>query len=78
MIAALAMTDESWNEKGSRMLVNQFIATAKTRHHNKLMDDKIKAAELQNDNSVLLELLKEKQKQAMRSAKQKQALLNEK
>jgi DNA primase len=78
MIAALAMTDESWNEKGSRMLVNQFIATAKTRHHSKLMDDKIKAAELQNDHSVLFELLKEKQKQAMRSAKQKQALLNEK
>jgi hypothetical protein len=42
------------------------------------MDDKIKAAELQNDHTVLFKLLKEKQKQAMRSAKQKQALLNEK
>jgi DNA primase len=78
MIAALAMTDESWNDKGCRMLINQFIETAQRQHQNKLMDDKIKAAELQNDHTVLFKLLKEKQKQAMRSAKQKQALLNEK
>ncbi len=78
MIAALAITDESWSDKGCRLLINQFIETAQRQHQNKLMDDKIKAAELQKDNTVLFQLLKEKQKQAMRSAKQKQALLNEK
>jgi DNA primase len=75
-IAALAMTDESWHDKGCRMLMNQFIETVQKRRHNKLMDDKIKAAELQNDHTALVKLLKEKQRQAMRSAKQKQALLN--
>jgi len=78
VIAALAMTEESWDRKGCRMLLNQFIETVQKRHHNKLMDDKIKAAELQKDHNLLYKLLNEKQKQAMRSAKQKQALLNEK
>ena len=42
------------------------------------MDEQIKAAESKNDQSLLYKLLQEKQKQAVRSAKQKQALLNNK
>jgi DNA primase len=76
LIAALAMTDESWDEKGCRMLINQFVDTVQRRHQNKLMDEQIKAAESQNDQALLYKLLQEKQKQALRSAKQKQALLN--
>ena len=78
MIAALAMTEESWNDKGCRMLINQYIETAQKQQRNKLMAEKIKAAELHKDHNVVIKLLKEKQKQAIRSAKQKQALLNEK
>jgi DNA primase len=77
-IAALAMTDEAWDKKGCLMLINQFVETHQRRQKNKLMDDKIKAAELQNDQTLLYKLLNEKQKQAMLSAKQKIALLNEK
>jgi hypothetical protein len=77
-MSALGMADESWDEKGCRMLINQFIATAQRRHQNKVMDQQIKAAEAQNDQALLYKLLKEKQKQALRNAKQKQALLQQK
>jgi DNA primase len=76
LMTALAMTDESWDEKGSRMLINQFVDTIQRRHQSKLMDEQIKAAESKNDQSLLYKLLQEKQKQAIRSAKQKQTLLN--
>lgn len=78
IITALAMTDDSWDKKGCRMLLNQFTDTVQKRHQNKMMDDKIKAAESQNDHSLLFKLLNEKQKQAIRREKQKLALLNEK
>jgi DNA primase len=78
LMAALAMTDESWDAKGCRMLINQFIDTVQRRHQNKAMDEQIKAAEAQNDQALLYQLLKQKQKQALRNAKQKQTLLNEK
>ena len=60
------------------MLINQFIDTVQRRHQNKAMDEQIKAAEAQNDHALLYQLLKEKQKQALHNAKQKQTLLNEK
>lgn len=78
LVAALAMTDESWDEKGSYMLIQQFIDTVQRRHQNKLMDEQIKVAESQKDQSLLYKLLQEKQKQAIRTAKQKQTLLNDK
>ena len=78
LMAALAMTDEFWDEKGSQMLISQFVDIIQRRHQNKVMDEQIKAAESKNDQSLLYKLLQEKQKQAMRSAKQKQTLLNNK
>ena len=78
LMAALAMTDESWDEKGSHMLINQFVDTVQRRHQNKLLDEQIKDAESQKDQSLLYKLLQEKQKQAIRSAKQKQTLFNDK
>ncbi len=60
------------------MLISQFVDTVQRRHQNKVMDEQIKAAESKNDQSLLYKLLQEKQKQAIRSAKQKQALLNNK
>ena len=78
LMAALAMTDESWDEKGSHMLINQFVDTVQRRHQNKLLDEQIKDAESQKDQSLLYKLLQEKQKKAIRSAKQKQTLFNDK
>jgi DNA primase len=78
LMAALGMADESWDDKGCRMLINQFIDTAQRRHQNQEMDQQIKAAEAQNDQALLYKLLKEKQKLALRNAQQKQALLQQK
>ena len=78
LVAALALTDESWDKKGCLKLIGQFVETIQRRHKSKLMDDKIRAAELKKDQQLLNRLLNEKQKLALRSAKQKMALLNEK
>lgn len=76
LVAALALTDESWDQNGCRKLINQFVETIQRRQKSKLMDDKIKAAELKNDKQLLYKLLKEKQKIAIQSAKQKITLLS--
>jgi DNA primase len=77
LIAALAVTDEFFDKKGCLMLIHQFAETIQRRHKFKLMDDKIKAAESQNDHILLNKLLNEKQKLAMRSVKQKMTLRND-
>jgi len=78
LIAALAVADEIFEKKGCLMLIHQFEETIQRRHKLKLMDDKIKAAEAQNDHILLYKLLNEKQKLAMRTVKQKITLLNDK
>jgi DNA primase len=78
LVAALALSDESWDKKGCLKLIGQFVETIQRRHKSRLMDDKIRAAELNKDQQLLNRLLNEKQKLAMRSAKQKMALLNDK
>jgi DNA primase len=78
LIAALAMADDFFDKKGCLMLIHQFEETIQRRHKLKLMDDKIKAAESQNDRILLNKLLNEKQKLAMRSVKQKITSLNDK
>ncbi|MGD8764228.1 MAG: hypothetical protein PVG87_18115, partial [Desulfobacteraceae bacterium] len=72
------LSDESWDKKGCLKLIGQFVETIQRRHKSKLMDDKIRAAELNKDQQLLNRLLIEKQKLAMHSAKQKMALLNDK
>lgn len=78
LIAALALSNESWDKKGCLKLIGQFVETIQRRQKSKLMDDKIRAAELKKDQQLLYRLLNEKQKLAMRSAKEKMALLNDK
>jgi DNA primase len=78
LVAALGLSDESWDKKGCLKLIGQFVETIQRRHKSRLMDDKIRAAELNKDQQLLNRLLNEKQKLAMRSAKQKMALLNDK
>ena len=67
-----------WKDRFSR-----FLDSSKTIFDDSIMPDtvgdaaKIRAAELNKDQRLLNRLLNEKQKQAMRSAKQKLALLND-
>jgi DNA primase len=78
LVAALVMTDEPWEMKRCIMLISQFVEGVMKRRDHKLLDDKIKAAEIRNDHKMLAQLLNEKQKLAVRSEKQKMALIREK
>ena len=65
LMASLAMGDECWDESSCNKLLNQFLASRKRRQH--LLMDQIKAAEQNNDHELLFKLLKEKQKQVVKS-----------
>jgi DNA primase len=72
LITTLAMIEESWDEKGCLKLINQFVTTGKKRRDSKILEQ-IRAAEKKNDHETLHKLLKEKQKLAIQSQKQKLA-----
>jgi DNA primase len=72
LITTLAMIEESWDENGCLKLIKQFVTTGK-KHHDRKIIEQIKAAEKQNDQETLDKLLKEKQKLAVQSQKQKLA-----
>ncbi len=78
IVAALAMGDESWNMKGCLRLLGRFVETGRKIQESGLLDEKIRTAEKNNDQVLLLSLLKQKQKMAMRSEQKKMAILNEK
>ena len=70
LIATLAMIEESWDENGCLKLIKQFVATGKKHRDSKIIEQ-IRAAEKKNDHETLHHLLKEKQKLAVQSQKQK-------
>jgi DNA primase len=72
LISALSMIEESWNEGGCLKLIQQFVKSRKRLRNNKILEQ-IKAAERKNDKETLDRLLKEKQKMAIRSQKQRLA-----
>ena len=72
LITTLAMIDESWDENGCLKLIKQFVTTGKKHRDSKILEQ-IKAAEKKNDQETLDKLLKEKQKLAVQSQKQKLA-----
>ena len=72
LIATLAMIEESWDESGCLKLIKQFVTTGKRNRDSKILE-KIKAAEKKNDQETLVKLLREKQKLAVQSQKQKLA-----
>lgn len=78
LIASLAMEDESWNLKGCLRLLAAFVEAQRKRHQGASLDDQIKAAENSNDQALLLKLLQEKHKMAVRSEKRKMAILKQK
>ncbi|MDZ7830363.1 MAG: DNA primase [Desulfobacterales bacterium] len=65
LVASLAMGKECWDETSCEKLVAQFKGSWKRRHQELL--DQIKAAEQNKDHELLFKLLKEKQKQAIKT-----------
>ena len=72
LITALSMSEESWDETGCMRLIDQFLKTGQKQRDNKILEQ-IKAAEKDNDQKTLDRLLREKQKLAVQSQKQKLA-----
>lgn len=67
LLASLAISEEQWDSKGCQRLITQFMA-ARSRQKSDLIQ-RIKAAEADQDFSLLKDLLKEKQFQAQRGNK---------
>ena len=78
LVAALAMIEESWNTKGCLRLLTRFVEAGQKQRTRGLLEKQIETAERNNDHKLLLKLLHEKQKIAVRSEKRKMAILNEK
>lgn len=72
LITSLAMIEESWDENGCLKLIKQFVMT-RNKHRDSKILKQIKSAEEKNDQETLHKLLKEKQKLAVMSQKQKLA-----
>ena len=72
LITGLSMIEESWNEDGCLKLIHQFVKSRKKLRDNTIIEQ-IKAAERKNDKETLDRLLREKQKMAIRSQKQRLA-----
>jgi DNA primase len=72
LITALSMIEESWNEGGCLKLIHQFVKSRKRLQDNKILEQ-IRTAERKNDKETLDRLLREKQKMAIRSQKQRLA-----
>ena len=75
LVTALAMTEDSWNRAGCTRLITKFVETGQRNRYQKELDEQIKAAEETKDQALLLKLLGEKQKLAVRTEKQKKALM---
>jgi DNA primase len=63
LLASLAISDECWDQKSCENLLFQFIQSQKRKRQPLI--SRIKAAEESNDQELLLQLLKEKQEQAV-------------
>jgi hypothetical protein len=66
------MIEESWDQEGCLKLIYQFVKSRKRLRDNSILEQ-IKAAERKNDQEALEQLLREKQKLAIRSQKQRLA-----
>lgn len=64
-IASLAIISDAWDQQGCINLIQQFVSSRKRRENS--LNEKIKAAENNNDQELLYELLKQKQIQAQKT-----------
>ena len=73
ILASLVIKEELWNLQDCRKVLTKFIQKSPLRYDVSLME-RIKAAEKDNDQDLLLKLLDEKQKIAVRHDKQKRII----
>jgi DNA primase len=73
ILASLVIKEELWNLQDCRKVLTKFIQKSPLRYDVSLME-RIKAAEKDNDQALLLKLLDEKQKIAVRHDKQKRKI----
>lgn len=71
ILASLSIKEELWNIEGCRKVITKFIQNSPLRY-SATLTERIKAAEKDNDQALLIKLLQEKQKIAMSNDKQKQ------
>jgi DNA primase len=71
ILPSLVLSDESWNLRGSRALLNRFLSSRQKEADAGGIQQQIEAAEKANDEAELTRLLKEKQRLAMHRGKQK-------
>jgi DNA primase len=77
IIASLAIEEEIWSFKECVKLIAKFMEISSNQSKKVLME-KIQAAEKENNQDLLVELLYEKQKMAVINEKRKMAILSEK
>jgi DNA primase len=71
ILPSLVLSDESWNLRGSRALLNRFLSSRQKETDAGGIQQQIEAAEKANDEAELTRLLKEKQRLAVHRGKQK-------
>ena len=76
ILASLVIKEEMWNLRDCRKVITKFIQKSPLRYDVSLME-RIKAAEKDNNQSLLLKLLDEKQKLAVMHDKQKRSMSND-
>jgi DNA primase len=77
IIASLAIEEEMWSFRECVKLIAKFMEVS-SNQSKKALVEKIKAAEKENNQDLLVELLYEKQKMAVINEKRKMAILSEK
>jgi DNA primase len=76
ILASLALKEELWNQRDCRKVIAQLIQKSPKRYSLSL-NEQIKAAEVENNQALLLKLLRKKQELAVSNEKQKMKISSE-
>jgi DNA primase len=76
ILASLALKEELWNRRDCRKVISQLVQKSPKRYSLSL-NERIKAAERENNQPLLLKLLREKQELAVSNEKQKMKISSE-
>ena len=76
ILASLALKEELWNQRDCRKVITKLVQRSPKRYSLSL-NEQIKAAEKENNQSLLLELLRKKQELAVSNEKQKMKISSE-
>ncbi len=76
ILASLALKEELWNQRDCRKVITKLVQRSPKRYSLSL-NEQIKAAEKENNQSLLLKLLRKKQELAVSNEKQKMKISSE-